>query len=236
MTKVNPETGKPILERKFYGRRKGRPLSPKRQALVDNLLPEIQVQLPKDGGKLNPNTLFADNKAQIWFEIGFGQGEHMAALARKHPEIGFVGCEPFMNGLSSLLIDIDEHDLKNIRLWPNDARDLMDGMADDCLDRCFLIHPDPWHKTRHHKRRFIQPETVATLARLLKSRAELQVATDDQPLCDHMLATITASDDFEWLAESAEDWRKMPSDWPVLTKYGQKKLAGIPAYMRFKRM
>lgn len=229
-----PESSKPYLERKFYGRRKGRSLGKKRDRLVAELLPEITIHI--DGkDKIDPFSLFDTKVSEIWFEVGFGQGEHMAKLAEVNPNIGFIGCEPFINGVSSLLVEIEENNLKNIRVWPNDARDLMDVMPDDCISRAFLIHPDPWHKTRHHKRRFIQPETVTTFARMLKSGAAFEVATDDKNLCDWMLQTITDNDAFDWTAECADDWRKKPADWPVLTKYGQKQLAGIPAYMKFIR-
>ena len=139
-----------------------------------------------------------------------------------------------MNGVAGLLCEMDENEIDNIRIWPNDARDVMDGLQDASVERIFLLHPDPWPKTRHHKRRFIQHNTVRDLARILKPGGILRVATDDQPLCNWMLWHITHNDDFEWLASQAADWRTPPDDWPI-TRYGEKELAGIPVYLEFKR-
>ena len=228
---------KPFLKRKFYGRRKGRSLGKKRDNLVASLLPHIKITLDADTEfPVDPTSFFSPPPKEVWLEIGFGQGEHLSALAQQHPNIGFIGCEPFINGVSALLCDIQDHGLENIRIWPDDARDLMDALPDQCLDRCFLIHPDPWPKTKHHKRRFIQNETVDTLARLLKSGAELRIATDDPDLCNWMLEHIDNHSAFQWLARCQQDWQTQPEDWPVLTKYGQKQLAGTPVYLLFERV
>jgi len=227
---------KPYLDRKFYGRRKGRAMGKKRARLVEGLLPTIEIDFDKGATGLDPQSFFDAPKKEIWFEVGFGQGEHLAALAKQNPDIGFIGCEPFMNGVSSLLVQVEDEGLENVRIWPNDARDLMDALTDDCFDRGFLIHPDPWHKLRHNKRRFIQSETANSLARLLKTGAKFEVATDDQPLCDWMLGVLYNHPKFEWQARNAQDWRAKPEDWPVLTKYGEKRLAGIPVYMEFLRV
>ena len=227
-------TKKPKIDRKFYGRRKGKALTKRRQNLMDTLLPEIRLNTVAASNTFHPDQSFT-NKDDIWMEIGFGDGKHLALQAESHPHIGFIGCEPFLNGVAGLLCEIEEKNLSNIRIYTDDARDLMDILPDHSLGRIFLLHPDPWHKTRHHKRRFIQSHTVATLARILKPGGELRIATDDAELAEWMLYYVTASSHFEWTAEKAEDWRNPPQDWPV-TRYGKKQIAGIPVYMRFKRL
>ena len=227
---------KPYLTRKFYGRRKGKTLTKKRADLIDTLLPQMTLAYDKSNNRDHvPADFFEKGYNDYWLEIGFGDGAHLAAQAQMHPNVGFIGCEPFMNGVAGLMCEVEEHDIQNILVWPDDARDVMDGLQDGCLGRIFLLHPDPWPKTRHHKRRFIQTKTVQELARLLKTGGELRVATDDQDLCDWMLHHITENPAFEWTAERADDWRNPPDDWPV-TRYGEKQLAGIPVYLTFKKV
>lgn len=228
---------KPYLERKFYGRRKGKTLTKKRAELIETLLPEITLPFDKASAEkcIDPIRFFEKDYCDIWLEIGFGDGAHLAAQAEMHPDVGFIGCEPFMNGVAGLLCEIDDKKIDNILIWPDDARDVMDAMQDEGLGRIFLLHPDPWPKTRHHKRRFIQDATVEQLARLLKKGGELRIATDDQNLCDWMLYHVDKSPHFEWTAKCADDWRIPPSDWPV-TRYGEKQLAGTPVYLTFIRV
>jgi len=226
---------KPYLKRKFYGRRKGKTLTQKRADLVDGLLPRIALDYDKSNNRDRSAASFFDKDYnEFWLEIGFGDGAHMAEQARRNPHVGHIGCEPFMNGVAALLCEIDEDNIRNIKIWTNDARDVMDGLKDATLDRVFLLHPDPWHKTKHHKRRFIQGATVASLARIIRPGGILRIATDDQGLCEWMLWHMTRCKSFEWTAKSAKDWRDPPDDWPV-TRYGEKKLAGIPVYMEFVR-
>lgn len=220
--------------RKFYGRRKGKALTRKRQTLVNTLLPALSIKRPQTK-TVEPKAFFDKNFKQIWFEVGFGDGEHLAIQAENHPDIGFIGCEPFINGVAGLLCEVEDRKLDNVRIWADDARDLMDALPDGCLDRCFLLHPDPWPKKRHKKRRFIQDDSVQNLARLLKPGAELRVATDDADLCNWMLYYIEKSPCFHWSAEQAADWRCPPDDWPV-TRYGEKQLAGTPVYLSFIRV
>jgi tRNA (guanine-N7-)-methyltransferase len=234
MTDHNTASNPDFPTRKFYGRRKGKAMTKRRQGLIETLLPKLALDLP-DNDTVDPSQFFEHKAKDIWLEIGFGDGEHLALQAESHPDTGFIGCEPFMNGVAGLLCEVEERRLDNIRLWADDARDLMDALPVGCLGRCFLLHPDPWPKTRHHKRRFIQDSTVKTLARLLKPGAELRIATDDADLCDWMLYHVEKSPSFEWQAEKAEDWRTPPADWPV-TRYGEKQLAGIPVYMTFLRV
>jgi len=226
-----------VRRKTLYGRRRGKPPRPARQALLERLLPELAISLgdvrPRS---LDPRSLFAPRPAEVWLEIGFGAGEHLAALAAAHPERGFIGVEPFQAGLARMVAHVEENGLRNVRLFGDDARLLLAALADRSLGRAFLLFPDPWPKTRHHKRRFVQGQTVGELARLLVDRAEWRLATDDMSLCRWMLGRLTNRPEFDWLAERAEDWRRRPADWPP-TRYEQKALAAgrRPAYLRFRR-
>lgn len=224
----------PPPERKFYGRRRGRKLRVGRARLLETLLPRLAVDLPPDGQKLDWQSLFSRPTESLWLEIGFGAGEHLLAQARSHPDTGFIGCEPYINGMSTLLAAIDAEALDNIRVFADDANRLIDALPDRSVERCFLLFPDPWPKARHHRRRFIQPESVAALARILRDGAELRVASDDAPLIDWMLFHIRRNGCFEWQARSSADWRQRPDDWPP-TRYEAKRLHGPPVFLRFLR-
>lgn len=226
---ANPE------QRRFYGRRKGRPLRKGQQHHLDGLLPRLAIDLPS-AGKLDVRALFQPAPEQVWLEIGFGGGEHLAEQARAHREAGIIGCEIFLNGIATLLAQIDAHDLKNVRIYPEDARDLLDALPERSLDRVFLLFPDPWHKRRHAERRFIQAANLDLLARLMKPGAEFRVASDDPIYIGWALAHLTAHPAFQWIARRPQDWRDRPADWPP-TRYEAKALrAGRkPAYFRFLR-
>lgn len=221
----------------LYGRRRGKPLRPGRQALLERLLPELEIQLAGAApGSFDPRALFRHAPAEVWLEIGFGAGEHLATLAADRPDLGFIGVEPFQAGLARMVAHVAERGLGNVRLFADDARLLIAALADASLGRAFLLFPDPWPKTRHHKRRFVQDETVSELARVLADGAEWRLATDDMGLARWMLAHLVDRPEFEWLAERADDWRVRPPDWPP-TRYEQKALAAgrRPVYFRFRR-
>ncbi|MEE3626251.1 tRNA (guanine(46)-N(7))-methyltransferase TrmB [Nitrospirillum sp. BR 11752] len=169
--------------------------------------------------------------------MGFGGGEHLAEQAAANPDIGFIGCEPFINGVANLLQHVEAKDLSgNIRICPDDARPILDALPEASVGRVFVLFADPWPKLRHAERRFIGPANLPRLARVLKDGAELRLATDDQQLCRWMLEHAWRYPDFEWLADKAADWRVPPADW-VQTRYEQKALeAGrVPVYLRFRR-
>lgn len=172
--------------------------------------------------------------AGYWLEIGFGGGEHLAWQGAQHPRIGLIGCEPFVNGVSSLLHQIEQQGLDNIRIHPDDARPLIDALPDASIDRCFLLFPDPWPKARHHRRRFVGPETLDAVARILSDGAEFRLASDDAGLVDWMLYQLRRHPAFRWTASRAADWRTRPPDWPG-TRYESKALHGRPVYMTFHR-
>lgn len=226
-SKIDPD-GAP----KFYGRRKGRPLRAGRLSLVETLLPTLTI--PTDRPDLDPVTLFDAPVEKVWLEVGFGGGEHLAALAERHPEIGFLGCEPFINGVAKLLSAVDEGGLTNVRILADDARLLMAALRPGSLDRVFVLFPDPWPKRRHWARRFIGPENLPELARILRPGGELRIATDHPGYLDWILAHMTRCRDFDWLAERSSDWLNRPDDWQP-TRYERKSLAGRPHYLRFLR-
>ena len=227
----------------FYGRRQGRRLRPGRQRLVDELLPRLRITLPPGDptpgdptqGDFDPAALFNSRPAALWLEIGFGGGEHLAAQAARHPGVGFLGSEVFVNGVATLLAAIEEAGLENVRLWPDDVRPLLDALPAACLERVFLLFPDPWPKRRHAFRRFIGPENLARVARVLRPGGEFRVASDDPAYVAWTLRHLRAHPAFRWCATRADDWRLPPEDWAP-TRYEAKALAAgrRPGYPRFR--
>lgn len=215
-----------------FGRRRGKKLRPGRERLVDELLPKITFDIKR---KLTDQ--FASAINNIWLEIGFGGGEHLLAQAIKNPSVGFIGAEPFINGVAKLVSDINDAGIGNVRIWPDDARFIFPAIDDGALARVFILFPDPWPKKRHAKRRLITGETLNMLARMMKPGAELIVASDHREYIRWALGQITAHGDFTWMAESINDWATPPPDW-VTTRYEEKALAkGIKAtYLIFKRV
>jgi tRNA (guanine-N7-)-methyltransferase len=206
--------------RRHFGRRKGWKLRDRQSGLMKSLLPELLL-VPEFGRA--PNTYFDSPVEEVWLEIGFGGGEHLASQAEANPEIGFLGAEPFVAGMAKLLTKIDETGARNIRLYTEDARDILDALPEASLSRVFILFPDPWPKTRHHKRRFVQMETLSQLARVMKKGAELRFASDDQSYVSWALERFMAHEAFEWTALAPADWRARPADW-FETRYEAKAL------------
>ena len=219
----------------FYGRRRGRPLRVGQRERQSTLLPGLSFALPENG-RLDPASLFAVPSRDIWLEIGFGGGEHLAAQAEEHPDVCFIGSEVFENGVVKLLGEIDRRGLTNVRIYPNDARPLLAALAPCSIGRVFILFPDPWPKARHHKRRLVAPTTLDRLAEIMTDRAELRLATDDPGYLSWMLEHATSHPDFAWTARRPADWRERPTDWPA-TRYELKaREAGrAPAFLRFTR-
>jgi tRNA (guanine-N7-)-methyltransferase len=215
-----------------YGRRKGPKLSAHQSQLLETILPKLTLDI-KAGAA--PHSYFNNAVENIWLEIGFGAGEHLHWQARANPKVGLIGAEPFVNGVAKLLSKLDTEPANNIRLHGGDARDIIAALPDASLGRAFILFPDPWPKTRHHKRRFIQTEILNDLARVMKPGAELRFASDDAPLVEYTLERLMAHPSFEWTATSAMDWRSRPADWPR-TRYEAKQLHGVPAFLRFRRL
>ena len=217
-----------------FGRIKSRPIKPKQAALFDTLMPEVALPDPK-AGPIDPQVLMPGAK-EAWLEIGFGGGEHLAAQAARHPDAVIIGCEPFLNGVASLLRHIDKAGLKNVRVHADDARAVVDALPDASLDRVMILFPDPWHKARHNKRRLVQDDFVAELARVLKPGGRLRFVTDWKDYADWALERFERSPDLDWTADRADDWRTAPADH-VITRYEQKKLGDTaPIFLDFVRL
>jgi tRNA (guanine-N7-)-methyltransferase len=225
-----PPTWGPL---RSFGRIRSRTLKPRQAALFDSLLPEIALPDPT-AGPLDPQALMPGAR-EVWLEIGFGGGEHLAEQAARHPDALMIGCEPFLNGVGSALRHIEERGLKNVRLHPDDARAVMAALPDGSLDRVMILFPDPWPKARHNKRRFIQPETAAEIARLLKAGGRLRFVTDWKAYADWALEILNATPGLDWTAGAADDWRNAPTDH-VVTRYEEKKLGDTaPIFLEFVR-
>lgn len=228
--------GDPRNRLHWYGRRRGHKLRPGRQALVENLLPRLRLAPPPDGGITDLGGAFAGPVRDVWLEVGFGGGEHLAAQAEAHPDVGFVGCEPFVNGIASLLSHVESRGLANVRIYDDDARRLFPSLPDGAVGRVFALFSDPWPKKRHHRRRFITDDTLDHLARIMKDGAELRIASDHGGYVAWVLERITRHPAFAWLARSSRDWTKAPPGW-VETRYERKarKQGATPVYLRFGR-
>ena len=219
----------------FFGRRKGHRLRAHQAELIDNLLPHLALDIagpaPADAA-----ALFDPPAQALRLEIGFGGGEHLVAEAKAFPDIGFIGCEPYVNGMAKILAQIEAHNIKNIRLLAGDAAELLAWLPPQSLTRIDLIHPDPWPKRRHWKRRFVQDATIAAMARVLTGGGEFRFVSDIDDYADWTLWHLLRSRDFEWLAERADDWR-LPWQGFTKTRYGQKaEREGRKAtYLRFRR-
>ncbi len=225
-----------VLEKKrrIYGRRQSHRIRPERRRLLTDRLPELQFKLLQSDDPIDLSSLFCPQPARLWLEIGFGGGEHLAKQAADNADVGLIGCEPYINGVAKLLSLLG--DRNNTRIVIDDARLLLKALPTESLDRIFVLFPDPWPKARHQKRRIVNAETVGDMARLLRPGGELRLATDDMGYARSMLQTVLAMHGFNWLAESASDWRVRTDDWPA-TRYEQKALkAGrLPVFFRFER-
>jgi tRNA (guanine-N7-)-methyltransferase len=222
------------VRRQIYGRRRGHRLRPGRQRLLAERLPQLGLSLPETG-PLELAQLF-QGRERLWLEIGFGGGEHLAAQAAAHPEVGLIGCEPYLAGVARLLAVAEQQGLDNLRLVVDDARLLLGALPDACLERVFILFPDPWPKTRHHKRRIVNPATAAELGRVLAPGGELRLATDDMTYARAMLLALAGRPELAWQAARPADWRQRPADWPA-TRYERKALAAGRAclYLRYRR-
>ncbi len=225
--------------RNFYGRLKGKALRESQKVYLDEDLARLSPGAI--GWDENPDRVPLDLKAlfgrrPVWLEVGFGGGEHMVHQAAQNPDVGIIGCEPYINGVAMLLGKIREAGVDNVAVHPGDVRDMFDVLPDGSIDRAFLLYPDPWPKARHHRRRFVTPEHLEPLARVLKKGAIFRVATDIPDYVRQTMDQIMARDDFEWLAEGPDDWRKPWSDW-ISTRYEKKALreGRVPHYMTFRR-
>ena len=228
-----------IPRRHVYGRTKGKTLKPRQANLMETLLPRVSISL--DEPVIEPKRLFGDVD-EVWLEVGFGGGEHLAHQAETHPRVGFLGCEPFLNGVAKLVSQIHGRDLANIRILNDDARFLLERLAPASIARAFILYPDPWPKKRHNKRRFINLETLGFLARAIRSGGELRFASDIPGYIAWTLAHVSRfnreqGETFRWTAERADDWRRPYQGWPG-TRYEAKAIreGRTPCYLAFIRL
>ncbi len=225
--------------RNFYGRTKGKTLKQSQRAYLDEDLAAlrpgaIEWDENPDRTPLDLDAMF--NSRDVWLEIGFGGGEHLVHQAERYPNVGIIGAEPFINGVAMLLGKIRRANVDNLRVHPGDVRDVFDVLPDASVSKAFLLYPDPWPKSRHHRRRFVTQEHLEPLARVLKKGAEFRVATD---IPDYVRQTLEQVPQFgfEWLAEGPSDWRVAWEDW-MSTRYEQKALreGRTPHYLTFRRV
>jgi tRNA (guanine-N7-)-methyltransferase len=220
----------------FFGRRKGHPLREHQAGRFETLLPRLALDLGTPAPS-DLRTLFPVAAREVRLEIGFGGGEHLLAQAAEHPEIGFIGCEAFVNGMAKALAGIEAQGLSNVRLHFGDAAELLGWLPEGVLGRIDLLYPDPWRKRRHWKRRFVQTERLGRIAQLLRAGGSFRFATDWPDYAAWTLALAAQNAELEWTAERADDWR-LP--WPgyTPTRYERKarREGRAPCYLIFKRL
>ena len=222
-------------QRRHFGRRKGPALSAHQAGLLETLLPRLRLAL--EAGR-DPRRYFSADLSEVWLEVGFGGGEHLLWQAQANPRAGIIGAEPYVSGIAKLLSKLaSAESISNLRVYTEDATDIIASLPDASLSRVFVLFPDPWPKTRHHKRRFIQMAMLDQLARVMKQGAELRFATDDNGYLIWTLERLSAHPAFSWLAMRANDWRARPPDWPQ-TRYEAKaiKAGAACTYLRFVRI
>lgn len=219
----------------LYGRRKGKPLSPRRLGLMATLYPSLAVDVvmptPADLGALFPVAV-----SGVRLEIGFGGGEHLIAVATRRNDLGFIGVEPFVNGMAKVVAAVADLGLRNIRLFDGDAVRLLDWLPSASLTEIDLFYPDPWPKRRHFKRRFVSSANLDRFARALRPGGLFRFVSDIASYVEWTLIHALRHPDFIWMAERADDWRRTFPHWPG-TRYEAKALAAgrHPAYLTFKR-
>ncbi len=222
-----------VDEAAFFGRRKGKRLRAYQAGLIETLLPKLAVDVSK---AIDPASLFSKTPARLVLEIGFGGGEHLVTEALRDKDTGFIGCEPFVNGMAKALACIADDDIGNIRLHMGDATDLINRLPDACLDQVYLLYPDPWPKRRQRKRRFVSDAMVEKLARVLKPGGEFRFATDIDDYSGWTLVRVMRSAHFNWPARQSSDWLNPWAGWRS-TRYEQKaQREGRPSvYLTFLR-
>ena len=219
----------------FFGRRKGHKLRIHQADLIENLLPHLALDIGKPA-PASLTELFDAPIGDVRLEIGFGGGEHLIAEAQAFPDVGFIGCEPYVNGMAKILTQIEAHNIGNIRLYAGDAAELLAWAPPQSIARLDLIHPDPWPKRRHWKRRFVNDASVAKLARIIRPGGEFRFASDWANYADWTLLRLARSPDFTWEAERADDWRKPWGEF-IRTRYEAKAVreGRTPCYLIFRR-
>jgi tRNA (guanine-N7-)-methyltransferase len=233
---VGERREQPSSELRSFGRRRGRKLSARQSHLMTDVGPSVRPDVSAPPPE-SAAALFGAPVSQVWLEIGFGGGEHLAWQAKHHPDVGIIGCEPFEDGVVKVLALIEENGCANIRVYPDDVRPLLRWLPECTLDRAFVLFPDPWPKVRHRKRRLVATPLLDELARVLKPGAELRLATDIGDYARTMLVALMRHPSFHWTATGPSDWRTRPADWPP-TRYEAKahREGRRCTYLRFLRV
>ncbi|WP_417668351.1 tRNA (guanine(46)-N(7))-methyltransferase TrmB [Roseibium sp.] len=223
-------------EGSFYGRRKGKPLSPTRTRLMEEELPRLSLDL-SEAAPQDLTSLFRVPVDSICLEVGFGGGEHLLHRARENPSTGFIGIEPFIGSMAKVVSAVMKEDLGNIRLYDDDAVSVLDWLPEASIDLAYQLYPDPWPKKRHWKRRFINEKNLDRYARVLKPGHEFRFASDIDTYVDWTLQHCRDHDAFEWTACKASDWKLPWSNWPG-TRYEAKAIREhrVPRYLTFVRV
>src|SRR5689334_7345308 len=229
------KSGDPLSLNRLYGRSSGHKLRQGQQELIDRLLPQIEVP---DEGEITATGLFGEDRP-LHFEIGFGSGEHLADRADMLPDHGFIGAEPFLNGVATALGHVRDKHLANVRLWRGDALDVLRRIPDGALSFLYLLHPDPWPKARHAKRRMVNDGPLDLIAAKVRPGGEFRVATDHPVYLEWTLTVMQRPrhlDRFEWLAEQPADFLEPVGGW-IETRYGAKsrREGRRPFYLRYRR-
>jgi len=223
---------------RFYGRRAGRKLNTARQKALDEIYPVLAVPAHtiNEDQSCNPKSFFDAPPSRLIFEIGFGNGVRLAEHIKQEPDAGFIGAEPFSNGMSALLSSLDDPLPRNLKLWMDDAMIMVRSFQSHVFDALYILNPDPWHKTRHHKRRLVNEDNLKEFSRLLKPGGHLILTTDVEDLADWMLTYTVRNPDFEWQAQACQDWLRPPANW-IPTRYETKGAKGTKEmhYFLFKK-
>jgi len=239
---VSPDAGAPNARdrieassgrRRLYGRSRGKGLRPGQERLLQDALPLVAIA-PETLGQ---DSLFAFEPRELWLEIGFGAGEHLIDEAKAHPDVGLIGCEPFLNGVAAALSAIEREKLVNVRIRLGDVQTLLEAAPDAMFSRVFLLYPDPWPKRRHHKRRIVSEPIIEAVARVLKPGGELLFATDIDDYAGWTLSRFLASPAFRWNAARAADWRTPWPRWrPTRYEAKARKAGRASVYLSFVRL
>ncbi len=225
-----------LHRKRLFGRRQGHKLSPRRQNQLDTHLPRLRLDPASLQDCLLPD-IFDVQVDEVRLEIGFGGGEHLAHQALAYPDIGFIGCEPFINGVSNLIDSVVSQKLANVRLYDDDACDILDGLPDATISCIYLLFPDPWPKKRHNKRRFVSRKNITRFSRVLKPGGTFIFASDIPEYVDWTLRRMREAEDFIWTADGSRDWQTHPESAPATRYEAKTRAAGrIPAWLVYQRL
>lgn len=221
----------------FFGRRRGKAMKPRQASLYQHQLPLLRIAIEDGHSAADIAHLFPNKPEKVRLEIGFGGGEHLVHEAGRFPQMGFIGVEPFVNSMAKFLANAADSGLKNVRVYDDDATQLLDWLPPESLDEIDLLYPDPWPKMKHWKRRFVNQTNLDRFARVLKEGGRFRFASDIETYVNWTLQHIDQHHAFEWTAHNADNWRKPYEGWPG-TRYEAKAFreGRTPAYLTFRKV